>query len=97
MAKVTSKLQVTIPKALATQYGIRAGQEVAFVEAGDSIRLVPEVARLKPVDVGERLALFDQATRRQERRDRRRALSKGARPVGRGWSRADLYERGRAR
>ena len=30
MAKVTSKLQVTIPKAIAEQYGIKPGDEIEF-------------------------------------------------------------------
>jgi AbrB family looped-hinge helix DNA binding protein len=32
MAKVTSKLQVTIPKAIADRYRIRPGDEIEFVE-----------------------------------------------------------------
>ncbi len=40
MAKVTSKLQITIPKRLAQQYGIAPGDDVEFVPAGDGIRLV---------------------------------------------------------
>ena len=31
MAKVTSKLQVTLPKALADQYGIEPGDEIGWV------------------------------------------------------------------
>ena len=96
MAKVTSKLQVTIPKALATQFGIAPGDEVAFVEAGDSIRLIPGTARLEPPDLNARLRVFDQATRRQAQRDRRRPRRPGAQPADRGWTRADLYGRGRA-
>ena len=41
MAKVTSKLQVTIPKHIAEEYGIAPGDEVEFVPAGDSIRVIP--------------------------------------------------------
>ena len=33
MAKVTSKLQVTVPKALAERYGIRPGDDIRFEEA----------------------------------------------------------------
>jgi len=40
MAKVTSKLQVTVPKALAERYAIRPGDEIAWEAAGDVIRVV---------------------------------------------------------
>lgn len=97
MAKVTSKLQVTIPKALATQFGITQGDEVAFVAAGDSIRLIPDAARIEAPDVHARLRIFDQATRRQAQRGRRRPRKRGAAPADRGWTRASLYDRGRTR
>ncbi len=38
MSKVTSKLQVTIPKVIAEQYGIKPGDEIEFVPAGEVIR-----------------------------------------------------------
>ena len=41
MAKVTSKLQVTMPKALAARYGIAPGDDIAWEAAGDVIRVVP--------------------------------------------------------
>ncbi len=41
MAKVTSKLQVTVPKAIADRYGIRPGDEIEWVAAGDTIRVLP--------------------------------------------------------
>ena len=37
MAKVTSKLQVTVPKAIAEQYSIRPGDEIDWAPAGDVI------------------------------------------------------------
>ena len=43
MAKVTSKLQVTVPKVLADRYDIRPGDEIRFEEAGDVIRIIPPV------------------------------------------------------
>lgn len=92
MAKVTSKLQVTIPKALAERYGITPGQEVQWLQAGDAIRVVPESARRTASDSDRRLELFDQATVRQRGRESDRglqALEEGER----GWSREDLYER----
>jgi AbrB family looped-hinge helix DNA binding protein len=46
MAKVTRKLQVTLPKAIAEQYGIRPGDELDCVPAGDSIRIAAERTRL---------------------------------------------------
>jgi AbrB family looped-hinge helix DNA binding protein len=36
MPKVTSKLQLTVPKAIADQYGIRPGDELQWIPAGES-------------------------------------------------------------
>jgi len=41
MSKVTSNLQVTIPKTIAEQYDIKPGDEIEFQPAGDVIRVVP--------------------------------------------------------
>ncbi len=88
MAKVTSKLQVTVPKALAERFRIRPGDEIAWEASTDAILIVP-ARDLKPLSAAERLALFDRATERQRRRARHE------RPSDRGWSREDLYGRGR--
>jgi bifunctional DNA-binding transcriptional regulator/antitoxin component of YhaV-PrlF toxin-antitoxin module len=93
MAKVTSKLQVTLPKALAERYAIRPGDEIAWEAAGDVIRVVPGRGT-PPPDREARLRLFDRASERQRRRDR--SFKKTDAP-SRGWSREELYERGRAR
>lgn len=94
MAKVTTKLQVTLPKALADRYAIRPGDEITWEPGGDVIRVIPggRPARRDP-DV--RLRLFDEATKRQHRRNRTAKRSTADAP--RGWSRADLYDRARAR
>jgi len=92
MAKVTSKLQVTVPKALAERYEIEPGDEIAWEAAGDAIRVVP--ARRRPPDAASRLRLFDQATARQ--RERQRGV-RAVRAAERGWTREDLYLRGRPR
>jgi AbrB family looped-hinge helix DNA binding protein len=94
MAKVTTKLQVTVPKAIADQFGIRPGDEIEFQPAGDSIRI--ELAgKRKPLPVEERLRLFDESVKRQNRRQAGRKWPKN--PPDRGWKREDLYERGRTR
>lgn len=86
MSKVTSKLQVTIPKAIAERHGLSPGDEIRFVSAGESIRI--ERSRVsKPLSVSERLRLFDAATRRLRRRK-----WEGKTPADRGWTRAELYE-----
>ena len=41
MPKVTSKLQLTVPKAIADQYGIRPGDELQWIAAGEAIRVIP--------------------------------------------------------
>lgn len=95
MAKVTSKLQVTVPKAIAEQYRIRPGDDVLWVAAGDAVRMVPARAAPKQRGAKARLALFDAATERQRAREAGRAPS--VVPEERGWSRAELYDRARAR
>jgi len=45
MAKVTSKLQLTVPKAIADRYGIKPGDELEWIPAGDVIRVVPGNSR----------------------------------------------------
>ena len=92
MAKVTSKLQVTVPKAIAEQYEIKPGAEIEWVAAGEVIRVIPHVISRAP-DRASRLRWFDQATERQRRR-----AKPAIRPTGRnrGWKREDLYTRGRS-
>src|SRR5436309_589502 len=100
MPKVTSKLQLTVPKAIADQYGIRPGDELEWLPAGDVIRVIPP-RRAGPVtrrlEKEERLKLFDQATERQRRREaalRKARLLPRKPPVDRGWKREELYTRG---
>ena len=93
MAKVTSKLQVTVPKALADQFGIAPGDTIEWEAAGDAIRVVPS-PRAEKADVRTRRKLFDKATERQRERERARSLEPA---TDRGWTREDLYERGSSR
>jgi AbrB family looped-hinge helix DNA binding protein len=97
MAKVTSKLQVTIPKAIAERYAIAPGQEVEWLQAGDAIRVVPQGALRRKLDSRGRVELFDHATARQRARERTRGERAGdvdqGSDGGRGWVRENLYER----
>jgi len=95
MAKITSKLQVTVPKALADRYGMQPGDEIDWEAAGDAIRVVPARRRPLRASVEQRLALFDRAEQRQRRRERAPGRRRAARK--RGWRREDLYRRGRTR
>jgi len=95
MAKVTSKLQVTIPKTLADRSGIHPGDEIDWAESGDGLRIAPARAR-DSMTVELKLELFDSATARQKRRQRARKTV-GVGVAGRGWTRADLYRDGRSR
>lgn len=95
MSGVTSKLQVTVPKAIARHYGIRPGDEIRFEESGEVIRVVPDNSRTQTegLDIEARLRLFDAATARQRARE-------SARPARRAdmrdWTREQLYEHGRS-
>ncbi len=93
MSKVTSKLQVTLPKALAQRYGIAPGDDIRFEEAGEVIRVVPANtgAFRQGLDTEARLRLFDAATDRQRAREAGRP---SRRAETRGWTREELYQRG---
>ncbi len=90
MPKVTSKLQVTVPKVIADQYGIKPGDEITWLAAGDSIRVLPRRRAQSRDGLAARLRLFDQATSRQQARDKSAVISAGPR----GWTREELYDRG---
>jgi bifunctional DNA-binding transcriptional regulator/antitoxin component of YhaV-PrlF toxin-antitoxin module len=91
MAKVTSKLQVSVPKVLADQYGIAPGAELIWEPAGEALRVrLAEPRAAYTLDARERLRLFDAATRRQAERQSRRKLGRAA---TRGWTRDELYDR----
>jgi AbrB family looped-hinge helix DNA binding protein len=100
MSKVTSKLQLTVPKKIADQYGIRPGDELEWIPAGDSIRV--ELVRRK-VKTGqeltreERLALFDANMARIDNlqtKQLREAINNDLQITreNRGWTREELYD-----
>lgn len=94
MAKVTSKYQVTVPKKIAEEYHIRPGDDIDWVPAGEAIRVIPPGKQAAPQSLESRLRWFDQAT---ERHRKRRAARTTEPPRDRGWTREDLYGRGRSR
>lgn len=100
MAKVTSKLQLTLPKAIADQYKIRPGDNLDWLPAGDAIRVVKrsksKSIRAAAATIEQRLRLFAEATARQEKRNAafRKKHALGAQSSDRGWTREDLYDRG---
>ena len=93
MSKVTSKYQVTLPKKLADSYAIRPGDEIDWVAAGEVIRVIPPGRRGVALDREMQLRLFDQATARLRQRP---ATQQQVEALDRGWSREDLYGRGRS-
>ena len=95
MAKITSKLQVTIPKRVADEYGLAPGDEIEFVLAAGALRVIRARQPSREQSVGERLALFEAATARQ--RVRQRGKGRRAAEGSRGWTRESLYDRDRAR
>ncbi len=99
MGKVTSKLQVTVPKAIADRFNIKPGDRIEWEAAGEIIRVVPArkraILKTAPQD---RLKHFDRATERQREREKSLdpALLAASAREGRGWTRAELYDRGGA-
>lgn len=94
MSKITGKFQLTLPKRLVEAYGIRIGDEVDLLPAGESISLVPARRARGAATSQDRLRHFDRATDRQRKREATRTL-KAAKD--RGWTREELYARGRTR
>jgi AbrB family looped-hinge helix DNA binding protein len=98
MARVTGKFQITLPKRLVDSYGIRVGDEVEILAAGESIAILPARALTSVLSAQERLRHFDQATRRQETRQKTHQDGDRHAPAkDRGWAREDLHGRGRSR
>lgn len=94
MAKVTSKYQVTVPKLIAEQYGIHPGDDIQWIPAGETIRVLPPGKPILAENRDAKLRLFDKATERH----RRRASIPKSKPQGnKGWTREELYGRGRPR
>ena len=94
MAKVTSKLQVTVPKVIADRFGIRPGDDIEWRAEGNAIRVLPRANESGSLDREARLRSFDEATVRQEPRNR---VGRRARRPERGWTREELYDRARPR
>lgn len=100
MSKVTSKLQLTVPKMIADQYGIRPGDELQWTPAGESIRVSLARSRTKAeqtLSLKEKLELFDQGSKRLskiQREQSKNAVRLKARRQNRGWTREELYDRG---
>jgi AbrB family looped-hinge helix DNA binding protein len=96
VSRVTSKLQVTIPKAIAERYRIKPGQEIDWLQAGEAIRVVPQTGHERRSDPVKRVALFDRGTARQ--RSRESEISRVDQVKShRGWAREELYSRGEPR
>ena len=100
MAKVTSKLQLTIPKVVADQYGIRPGDDVVVTANGSFICMVPPSRRREDLTTHERVKHFKQLLERHRNRRLIRSKArqtKGQAETDRGWKREDLYARGNSR
>jgi AbrB family looped-hinge helix DNA binding protein len=99
MPKVTSKLQLTVPKKIADAYGIRPGDELEWVPAGDSIRVEVshKAKRGHELTPEEKVALFDANTKwidELQANQLAEAEKSGHRTTreNRGWTREDIYE-----
>ena len=104
MSKVTSKLQVTIPKTVAGKYGIRPGDEVRWEELPRGVVMVRVTAggaggvsegrargllTAKDLTPEERLAILEYGNRRIDELHKGRRWKK---TKDRGWTREELYE-----
>jgi len=100
MAKVTSKLQLTIPKAVAKQYSIQPGDEMELAPSGSFIRMVPSSHRREGLAIRERVKLFQQLLERHRKRRQKPLKARRGKShpeADRGWKREDLYTRGSSR
>jgi len=97
---VTSKLRLTVPKKIADQYGIRPGDELEWIPAGESIRveLVRRKARAgQQLSAEEGMALFEANMERVDRlqaeqmKEARESNAPSMREK-RGWTREELCE-----
>lgn len=68
MPKVTSKLQITLPKALATQYDIKPGDEIQFEGVAGAIRMIPAGRGVPRLSLAERRRLFEESDQRLNER-----------------------------
>jgi AbrB family looped-hinge helix DNA binding protein len=85
---VTSKNQVSIPKAIAQRHAIRPGTELEFVSMGDAIRVTKKDRSKQRLSTEERARIFDRIWQRIRTK---RPDPKVREPNARGWSREDLY------
>lgn len=87
-SKVTSKLRVTIPKALADRFGIRPGGTIVWEAAGGRLRV--KVPGSEPrLDLAERERLLRESFARQRARE---AANPAPATEGHRWTRDDFYE-----
>jgi AbrB family looped-hinge helix DNA binding protein len=94
MAKVTGKFQITLPRSVADAIGVKVGDELDVRPVGGTIQMQRRTAMPSARAREERLSHFDKATERQRARQ---AHAPRVRPRSRGWTRAELYTRGRTR
>jgi AbrB family looped-hinge helix DNA binding protein len=87
-SKVTSKLQVTVPKVIADEAGIKPGDELEWTTAGRAIMVTPYLS-VPTLPVEDRLAIL----RAQEERVRQRweGVAIPPEPPKRDWTREELY------
>jgi len=93
VSKITSKYQVGIPKALADRAGVRPGDDVEWQVAGGELRGRPANGA-QSLSTEERLRLFREAMKRVANRKKEAPFKPGE---SRGWTRDELYDRGRTR
>lgn len=90
MSKLTSKYQLTLPKAVAQDAGLKPGDEIDCEAAGEIIRIRPRTqSGAQKRSITDQLMLFDLATERQQHREHSKVPAPA---TERGWTRDELYE-----
>lgn len=94
MTKVTKKLQITIPAALAADYGIRPGMDVKIEPAGEfiQIRVVRSLQEAELNAAKEKVISLQEIFARHDKRIRLTS-PKSTKGSDRDWKRDNLYDR----
>jgi AbrB family looped-hinge helix DNA binding protein len=90
VARITSKYQLTLPKAVAECAGLKPGDDIECEAIGDLVRVTLKRRFRAQGSVTDKLVLFDVAS---ERIRHRYQADRSPAEEHRGWTRNELHER----